>query len=64
MNIEIVKIPNGHALSFKRGCSDGLLNKEEFINKIPHGHSLSYRKGVSLGKELQKNISLKIKEIV
>jgi len=61
MNIKIEQIPHGHGLSFKRGCSDGLLKKEDFKEGLPNGHQVAYQRGVDLGKELQKNIALKIR---
>ena len=63
MNIKIEIIPHGHGLSFKKGCSDGLLNNNFFEENLPNGHYLSYQKGVDFGKKLQKNISLKIKDL-
>ena len=62
MHIKIEEIPHGHGLSFKKGCSDGLLNNKTLKENLPNGHYMSYQKGLNLGKELQKNISLKTKD--
>ena len=32
------------------------------IDEIAHGHYMSYKKGFDLGKKLEENISLKIKD--
>ena len=46
-------------MSFKKGISDGLMEKKDFDKSIPNGHELSYKKGIDFGTKLKKDISLK-----
>jgi len=57
----IDEIPHGHGLSFKKGISDGILDKDTFKDYLPNGHNSSYESGIKLGKKLQKIVGEKVR---
>jgi len=62
ISVEINELPHGHGASFKKGLSDGIFDKKEFINDIPTGHEKSYQKGISIGNALCKEIAKQVKD--
>ena len=54
-------IPHGHGLSFKKGVSDGLMERDGIDDNRPNGHEESYRRGVSEGISLRQTIALRVR---
>lgn len=47
-------IPNGHGLSFKKGVSDGMFERDDFSNTLPDGgHTSTYNRGRTFGANLR-----------
>ena len=60
MIIDLKEMPHGHGLSYKKGISDGILNKKEFEDKVPNGHDKSYKSGLEVGIKLKESIVVKV----
>lgn len=54
-------IPHGHGLSFKKGVSDGLLERNDYANGLPNGHDESYRRGFEEGVALRQATALRVR---
>ncbi|MES2666888.1 MAG: hypothetical protein V4712_12365 [Pseudomonadota bacterium] len=47
-------IPNGHGLSFKKGVSDGMFERDDFRNTLPDGgHGSTYNRGRIFGAKVR-----------
>ena len=57
INMEELKIPNGHEKSFRRGFADGLLDEYLHLEEPHNTHNASYKKGFDLGLEVTKEIA-------
>ncbi|EGV16083.1 hypothetical protein [Thiocapsa marina] len=60
--IEIDEIPHGHAMSFKKGLSDGILDMYGKQQDIHATNKASYRKGVAAGTQLKEQIASLVKK--
>lgn len=54
-------IPHGHGLSFKKGVSDGLLERNDYADDLPNGHNESYRRGVEEGLAIRHRIARRVR---
>lgn len=54
-------IPHGHGLSFKKGLSDGLLERNDYVDDLPNGHGASYERGVEEGVALREVIAARVR---
>ncbi|MEP2990901.1 MAG: hypothetical protein ABJO88_18250 [Parasphingorhabdus sp.] len=54
-------IPHGHGLSFKKGVSDGLLERNDYAADLPNGHNNSYALGVEEGAVLRQETALRVR---
>lgn len=54
-------IPHGHGLSYKKGVSDGLLDRYDYETSIHETHRASYRRGREFGTMLRSMIAEKVK---
>lgn len=61
VNLGVEGIPHGHGLSFKRGLSDGLLERDEFREEVHPTHLHSYERGLILGKDLRSQVARAVK---
>ena len=49
-------------MSFKKGFSDGLLDRTDYENSFHATHSESYRRGVGFGVKLRSAIAEQVKD--
>ncbi len=61
IQFEIDEISEGHGLSFKKGVSSSLLDKD-FGAHLPNGHEASYKRGQAIGNQLKVEIAKLVKK--
>jgi hypothetical protein len=61
VQIDILEIPHGHGLSFKKGVADGLLDTSSHESEIHETHLASYKRGIAVGADLKEKIAGQVK---
>lgn len=62
IQLEILDIPHGHGLSFKKGIADGLLDCRGHEGTVHKTNAASYHRGIEAGKVLKQQIALLVKD--
>ena len=62
IKIESSGIPHGHGMSFKKGVSDGLLDRTDYEHSVHPTNLASYRRGVEFGVQLRSAIAEQVRD--